>query len=193
MRPSFCSKARMIWRQNITVCSGFEISFNGMKLALHRAHEVLAQTYELAQRSDYYAAQACLRDRTAASQRFIRADCAALLLRPMQVQLSGLRKQSRGPQRRSSSDNWRRKPAAFQCLWRRSLSGARGVRIGGDGSCRDFTSAIAKQTSGARRCRSRRIPPNASLDGEAAAFAASAHPRSRRLRPVEGGLFAPGS
>jgi hypothetical protein len=50
VHPSFCSKARMIWRQNITGCSGFEISFNGMKLALRRVHELLAQTHELAQR-----------------------------------------------------------------------------------------------------------------------------------------------
>ena len=155
-----------------------------MELALRSCNELLAQTEELAGRP-YDAAQARLRDRTAASQRSVRAGGAALLLRPMQIQLPGLREQGRGPQRRSGSDNRRRKSPALQYLRRRPLSGARSVRIGG-GSCRGSTSAVAQQARSARRCGSCGPNPYACLGFPAAAFAPRAYPDARKFRQVAG-------
>jgi hypothetical protein len=156
-----------------------------MELALRPYHEPLAQKHEHAGRP-FDAAPTRLRDRTAASQRSVRAGGAALLLRPMQIQLPGLREQGRGPQRRSSSDNRRRKSPAVQYLRRRPVPGARSIRIGGDGSCRGPTSAIAQQTRSARQCGSCGPNPDICLGGPAAAFAPPAHPDARKFRQVAG-------
>ena len=155
-----------------------------MELALRPYHELLAQKQEFAGWVYDDAAQARLRDRTAASQRSVRARGAALLLRPMQIQLPGLREQGRGPRRRSSSDKRRRKSPAIQYLRRRPVPGARSVHIGGDGSCRGSTSAIAQQTRSARQCGSCGSNPDTCLGWPAAAFAPLAYPDARKFRQV---------
>ncbi|MGA7761381.1 MAG: hypothetical protein WCA59_06505, partial [Candidatus Binataceae bacterium] len=97
---SFCSKVRMnAARKHPGLLAILKDSSTVWNLRLGSCHELLAQTHDLAERP-YDAAQTRLRDRTAASQRSVWAASAPLLLRPMQIQLSGLREQGRRPQRR---------------------------------------------------------------------------------------------
>jgi hypothetical protein len=70
-------------------------------LRLNQSREALAQARET---PAGVPAQAQLRGRTAALQRSVWSGGAALQVRPMQVELSGLRTQGRGFERRWKSD-----------------------------------------------------------------------------------------
>lgn len=109
-------------------------------LRLKQSREALAQAREIPAGGPAWAQ---LRGRAAASQLSVWSDGAALPVRPMQVELSGLRTQGRGVERRWKSDRRRGKSPAIQYLRGGRLSRAGSVCTGAPDWPRIFACAVA--------------------------------------------------